>query len=281
MSETPPERHPPVVDGQDHVADPPLSGVASEFPIPLSKPIEKPKSRDLVCGVNPVLVERFLSLIVNNYKRADKATFFLEQRTGVVNFQGITNVRDVLSHLVTFLNPNTSDEKRLEQLSNAEEHLRRAINEPYEIGLNRLVARFDKLYDEYKRRVLPITHKHTTLANAPNTTSIEATVREIRDLTAIGRSSKGANAWNADWEAGVTSFIEGFDKLSTLYTDLEGYVFRVDQIEKEKRSTLLHLGGYALAIILFLIVLLFPSLPDRLRTLLHLQKPPEATQPQK
>lgn len=272
MSETPPERRGPVV-GDDRVDERPLAHTTSDLPIPVRKPSETPTA-DLVCGVDPSLLERFLSLILNNYKRADKATFFLEQRKGIVNFQGITNVRDVLSHLVTFLDPNASTEKRLEQLSNAEEHLRRAINEPYEIALNRLTSQFDTLYDEYKRRVLPITDKHTTLTNAPNTTSIDARVREIRELTAMGRASKGANEWNTEWEAGVASFIEGFDKLEMLYTELQSHIFKVDQIEKEDerikevealrgqvtslesevkteggRSTKLHLGGYVFAAI--------------------------------
>ena len=255
-----------MVDGNDRVDEAP-PGINSGFPIPVSDP----HATELF-GVDRSLLERFLTLILNNYKRADKATFFLEQRKGIVNFQGITNVRDVLSHLVTFLDPNSSTEKRLEQLSNAEEHLRRAINEPYEIALNRLTSQFDTLYEDYKRRVLPIADKHITLTNAPNTTSVDARVREIRELTAMGRSSKGANEWNTEWEAGVTHFIEGFDKLEILYTELQSHIFKVDQIEKEDerikevevlrsqvtslqsevkteggRSTKLHLGGYGIA----------------------------------
>src|SRR5947209_18289498 len=115
----------------------------------------------LVCGVPRLHVERFLLLIRDNYKKADKATFFLEQRSGIVNIQGITNMRDVLSHLVTLLDPATPDGKWEEQLGNAEEHLRRAIIEPYEIALNELTVKFEELYDRYRQLVLPIKDNHT------------------------------------------------------------------------------------------------------------------------
>jgi hypothetical protein len=71
---------------------------------------------ELICGVNKALIEKFLILIRENYRKADKATFFLELRAGVSNVPGIANSRDVLSHLATALDPNLSDEERQEQL---------------------------------------------------------------------------------------------------------------------------------------------------------------------
>jgi hypothetical protein len=81
--------------------------------------------RELIC--------RFLSLVRDNYAKADKASYFLERRAGVSNACAITNLRDVLSHLATLLDPTTPPDKRADQLSNGEEHLRRAIIEPYEM----------------------------------------------------------------------------------------------------------------------------------------------------
>jgi hypothetical protein len=239
----------------------------------------KTTESDLICGVvDRRLIEEFLTLVQKNYKRADMATFFLEQRRGVVNFQGITNVRDVLSHLVTLLSPDTPEERRWEQLHNAEEHLRRAINEPYEIALNELVVQFSQLYQNYKETVLPIKESHASLANAPSTGYIEETVRRVRQLTSKGRSTKSKNMWDDEWEEGVISFTEAYDSLFKLHGTLETYYNQAVQIISEGQDKVtiknlmkqvaalqadiknegragraLHLGGYALAIIFFIL----------------------------
>lgn len=191
------------------------------------------RSSDLVCGVEKSLVERFLLLIRENYKKADRATFYLEQRTGVVNLPGITNLRDVLSHLVTFLSPETPNEKRNDQLINAEEHIRRAIIEPYEIALNELTVKFEDVYQDYKRNVLPNKDKDIFFSTAPGAVEIERVLQEIRQLTSQGRIAKGRNLWDAEWDKGVAQFIEAYDKLYELKTSMEGYVYRYKQSEEQ------------------------------------------------
>lgn len=190
-------------------------------------------STELICGVDKALIETFLRLIQENYKKADEATFFLEQRTGVSNVQGIANVRDVLSHLVTLLNPDTPDDKRKEQISNAEEHLRRAIIEPYETALNELTIKFAELYQNHKQFVEPIKDEQMLLRGAPNAVSIEASLRAIQALTSIGRAAKAKNIWDPSWEEGVTHFIDAYDKLSALYVQIEGYWNKYEQLNRE------------------------------------------------
>jgi hypothetical protein len=41
------------------------------------------------------LVMAFLALVRDNYKKADKAAYFLERQAGVVNTCSMTNLRDV------------------------------------------------------------------------------------------------------------------------------------------------------------------------------------------
>lgn len=243
---------------------------SSAFPIP-----QTPAETDLICGVDRALIEEYLYLIQKNYKRADMATFFLEQRRGVVNFQGITNVRDVLSHLVTLLDPKTPPERQAEQIHNAEEHLRRAINEPYEVALNELAVDCRDLYKQYKETVLPIKDSYPTLANAPRAQDVDAIIHRVNELTAKGRSTKSKNMWNEEWEEGVICFTEAYDSLFELHRNLEMYYNQAGQIlhERQERITIqklqdevvaleqqiekegktgrfLHLGGYALAILL-------------------------------
>ena len=205
--------------------------------------ITRQGTRDLICGVDRGLIEDFLRLIQNNYKEADKATFFLEQRTGVVNVQGIANVRDVLSHLATLLSPDTPTEKKAAQLANAEEHLRRAIIEPYEVALNELLIKVNEFYFNYKRYLLPVKNKHLILASAPNEVSIDASLREIAALYSQGRKGKGKNIWTPEWEQGITGFIEAYENLSSLYADLEKHWNDYEQIARDKKSTLLGTWG--------------------------------------
>src|SRR5258708_36659110 len=96
------------------------------------------------------LFYRFLVLIRDNYKKADNAGYFLERRAGIGNSCGVFNLRDVLSHLSTLLDPATPANRRPDQLANAEEHLRRAIVEPYEIGLAAITEKFSKTYEIYR-----------------------------------------------------------------------------------------------------------------------------------
>jgi len=206
-----------------------------------------------ICGVDQNLIEQFLLLIRDNYGAADKATFFLEQRTGIVNVQGIANVRDVLSHLVTLLNPTTEPEKRVAQLANAEEHLRRAIIEPYEIAVNELLIKFNELYFRYKRDLLPIKDRHLTLQSAPNAVSVDASLKKIAALYASGRSGKGKNIWSAEWEVGVKSFIDAYEALAALYAELEGHWNNYVQIRRDRKSTLLAAWGIIATIITFIL----------------------------
>jgi hypothetical protein len=211
------------------------------------------ESKDLICGVDRQLIETLLILIRDNYNKADRATFFLEQRTGIINVQGIANLRDVLSHLVTLLKPDTPAEKKAEQLANAEEHLRRAIIEPYETANNDLLIRFDELYFNYKRNLLPVKDRHLVLQSAPNIISIEASLREFGELYTKGRSGKGKNIWTREWESGLTSFIDAFELLSALYIQLEGHWNNYEQIMRDRRSTWWAILSIAATIITFIL----------------------------
>lgn len=187
-----------------------------------------------VCGADRELVERFLLLIRNNYGKVDEARFFLEQKTGVASVPAMANVRDVVSHLASLLSRDTPDDKRFEQLANAEEHLRRAIIEPYETALNKLTVQFEDLYEQYKAKVVPIQHRHADLGGAPAVAAIEKRLDEIQHLSSNGRFAKAKNLWDSEWEEGVASFIEGYGKLAKLRSELEEYFNRAEQIIRDE-----------------------------------------------
>ena len=210
----------------------------SEFELTNDNPQrEGPPQQNVICGIDQNLLETFLQLIRDNYKKADLAAFFLEQRTGIINVQGVTNIRDVLGHLATFLQPELTREFREEQIANAAEHLRRAVVEPYEVALSELVSQFATLYEKYKQNVLPGRDEHVGLSNAPTTSVIDARLEEINRLSREARRLNAQNIWDPEWDQGVEKFIAAFNKLSDLYSEIESYWYKFEQIERDLAKT--------------------------------------------
>jgi hypothetical protein len=213
----------------------------------LSEPPEEPLSH--MDGDARKLLMRFLILIRDNYRKADKATFFMERRAGVMNPCAIYNLRDVLSHFATFLDPEAPPEKRPDQLASAEEHLRRAIIEPYEIGLADLIKRLEPLYEKYKARLLPVKDRHTALNSAPNQVQVDAGLAEINDLVQKGKNAKSNNRWDPDWEAGVKALPEAYEKLASLHSEMEGYWYKYEQLKRDRWQTALAVWSIAMTVL--------------------------------
>jgi hypothetical protein len=195
---------------------------------------------------------RFLVLVRDNYRKADKAAHFLERRANVVNTASMANLRDVLSHLATLLDPSTPADRRRDQLASAEEHLRRAIIEPYEIGLGELTKKFAPAWDSYRGTVLMLTELEG-FRTAPTRTEVENRLRDVNDLAEKGKHAKGRNLWDAEWEAGVAGLIEAYDQLSDLFSQIEDWVYKAKQHHTSTHHGWLHKWGIAWTIIGILI----------------------------
>ena len=114
----------------------------------------------------------------------------------------MANLRDVPSHMATLLDPKPPKEHRADQLANAEEHLRRAIIEPYEIALGALTEKFGPTYDGYREEVIPLRESTEGFRTAPTRIDIENRLQEIEELAERGKQAKGRNQWDAEWELG-------------------------------------------------------------------------------
>lgn len=207
-------------------------------------------SADEILGVDRDLVEGFLILFRDNYREVDLATVFLEQSEGISNGQSFLNVRDAMSHLVTALDPSTPKGKKANQLPTCEEHLRRAILEPYETTLNARLIKLARLVDSYRQTVIPVAQLYSELRDSPNEVQIEAVHQEIRRLVAKGRAAKAKNLWNDEWHEGVKAFAIAYEQSRGLYTDLERYHdrFRViqrreEEIRRQKHDRLFGIVG--------------------------------------
>jgi len=131
------------------MADPPTD------PVSLA-PAQKDDAR--VCGVDRSVVERFLIMVREQLPQGDRSSFFLEEVAGTTYTLSMANLRDVLSHLATLLAEDTPPEEWEAQLASAEEHFRRAIQEPHAIALGVLRERFNSVYSRYQE-ILPHIRK--------------------------------------------------------------------------------------------------------------------------
>lgn len=235
-------------------------------------PHDLPADSDLVLGVDRQVLEQYLTMIRDSYDKVDKATCFLEMRTGKINVSGIKNVRGILSHLVILLDPNTPPERHAEQLIRGEGHLRRAITEPYETALDSLTVEFEEIYERYKKQVLPVSKKHSSLHSAPNSVSVEATLERIRELGSKGRDAKDRDIRTPEWDSGVSCFVDAFENLFKLKSELEAHCNAYDSLKESKRFTRLHFFGIAIGILALLLVVI-PGMADGIRlffqTIIH------------
>lgn len=206
----------------------------------MSAPEADPKH---TLGVDSRLVERFLLLVRDNYQAAERAIFVLEERAGILSTAALTNLRDVLSHLSSMLEKGASEEKRAAQLASAEEHMRRAIFDPYAIALGQLRKRYRETLSEYRKSVLPKKARNNSFKDAPDEGTIRVRWDEIVQLAQDGRSAKGRNLWDQAWENGVDSYIKAFDRLSALNDELSGYISNHHGERQRRHQTAYSVAG--------------------------------------
>src|SRR5260370_30171739 len=109
----------------------------------------------LVCGIRKSLLERFLLLIRDGYPKVELAACFIEERAGINNVPSMANVRDVLSHLATFLDPSISQEKRAEQISYAVFCLKKKKIQSSHTPVEECGAKANELYAKQQHSRLP------------------------------------------------------------------------------------------------------------------------------
>lgn len=196
-----------------------------------------PNDQRIIDQLDPEVLEVFLRLLRDKYRLADTANFHLEHRENVSGISiAITNQRDVTSHFITILRtPGLTKEKQLEQISNAEEHLRRAIIEPYEQLVNARVSILLENLILYKEKVLPRATE-PGFSSCPSLRQIENTVVAINKLRDSGRSRKSKNIWDADWEEGVKAFVEAYELARELCLKIDESLILVRQVEFGEES---------------------------------------------
>ena len=90
---------------------------------------------DKLEGIEIDILTGMIELVRERYSAASLALTYLETESLEFDLVGLSNQRDVLSHFATICDVAKTRKEREESLATAEEHLRRAIVEPYQTAL--------------------------------------------------------------------------------------------------------------------------------------------------
>ena len=116
--------------------------------------------------------------------------------------------------------PLLLDQKK-EHLALVEEHLRRAIIEPYEKCVDQEVTKInEQLYPQYIREVAP-RERELKLDPVMSEGVINEKLSEVAKLVTVGRKLKTRNIWDDNWEEAVKIFIQAFELVRPLRELLE------------------------------------------------------------
>jgi hypothetical protein len=198
----------------------------------------KDLSINLINGVDPDVLKGFLILIKEKYAMVDMANFFLEIKTGVSGINiAMANERDFLSHLCTVLSDQElTPDKQKDQLSAAEEHLRRAVIESYQKAVEIKFSSVLDNYEKYRYEVVPLQKRYEPLADAPDFNSIRTKIKEINVLRMESRNAKRRNKWDDSWEQGVATYVKAFLDLEKLDDTLEDYILIARQCHNDNKK---------------------------------------------
>jgi hypothetical protein len=187
-------------------------------------------------GVDAETLSKALTLIRDKFRLATDATIFLELKTRESGINaGIANQRDATSHLASLLRMDGLDRRTAEaQLNHIEEHLRRAVMEPYERTVQLLQQRLLDQLPLYNERVLSLPGVSESLPDAPTLKQIDACLDAIDRMCTEGRRAKQENSWSDAWDRGVKHFIAAVAELEVLSRDVKDALVKAEQVRREQ-----------------------------------------------
>jgi len=206
----------------------------------------------LICGIEKEIIERIIYIIKEKYPLAEEATYYLETNTGLLNNTGVRNIKDMLSHFHTIIKHDLTFEERKEQLAGAEEHLRRAIIEPYERAVYFELKNIIPFYNEYKEKIIPVLKK-LNLPEEFKKENIDRRISAIKKLIRVGRAAKGENRWNEKWQEGVECFIQAYEDTTNLKKKLQDAIYLYKQFTQEKKAKYYFIWGIIATILCFIL----------------------------
>jgi len=155
----------------------------------------------------------------------------------------------MLTHLKTTIVDCKDRKSREDQILLAEEHLRRALVEPYELGANETLAEAKNLFDEYDELIIKTKAKEKEFFPSAIDETIRHKFRDIQILMTSGREKKTANLWNNEWEKAVEAFTDAADKAFDLKDILKIRIEVLKRIHTDRRSKIYFIWAIVATII--------------------------------
>ena len=131
-------------------------------------------SRTHIKGIEVSIIEKIVAMLQNKYPNFEYGTYYLAA-LGIDNDIGYHNVRDMLTHFHKALTAKLSLREREDQILHAEEHLRRALVEPFELGAREEFKRAQELYEKFRNLIKISKKKEKLFIKAPAEKKIKDT----------------------------------------------------------------------------------------------------------
>jgi hypothetical protein len=174
-----------------------------------------------VMGVEIAIIESILKMIHEKYPAFDKGTYFLAITSNKSNDIGNYNIRDMVTHFHTAILPGKTTREREDQIVMAEEHLRRALVEPYELAALEIVDKLENIKEEYCLNLYIARKRDKELMELVSESEIEEKIAIIRGHLEKGREKKSSNLWNGEWEEAVEAFTAAVEIGQIIYKTIK------------------------------------------------------------
>jgi hypothetical protein len=195
-----------------------------------------------ISGVDNEIVNKIIKMIQEKYPQFNLGTYFLAT-LGYDNDIGFRNIRDMLTHINSAISKGLSFHDREIQIAYAEEHLRRALVEPYEVGASEEFKKTRELYDKFVVLVSSVRKKDKHFLKAPAETQIIEQFHHIHLHMLKGREKKAANLWNSEWEQAIIEFMDATEEAQELNKKLEADIELLSNLNLNRQSRRYFLWG--------------------------------------
>jgi len=193
--------------------------------------------------INRVVMQGLVDLLFFKYHKARESIISYESNVSKMPAYAFTELRDFIDHMYLALSQDQQDQipHHLEQ---AEEHLRRAVAEPYQGVVQDEVREIGNLFNTYNKywfKKMPFLEAKTLSYD-----EYYSSKREIHDLLERGRRLKSCNIWSDEFDEAIEDcFLPAYQKCISLKQKIIGSL-AVSKSRTEKVVLALVIGIFLL-----------------------------------
>ena len=148
---------------------------------------------EILKNADKEILQDFLYILVNYYPMAKNSILSLENETDEISLSAIMQLRDFIDH--TYLAMSIHEDMKIDmkkhQISNAAEHLRRSIVEPYQRKILDCIKEIKDYYTIYKKSPFRLLHRYFKAVQNNHFDLLRKTIsgkytRKVADLNRCG-----------------------------------------------------------------------------------------------